>query len=100
MSIYPAEPEGMTLEVSALTGEDMTQWIDPEVAVLVRLSENELDKLMNPPPFQRPNQVVPQPPIETASDYRLAYSEAEYEAIVGLPDDVISESTRDILLPN
>lgn len=98
-SIYFAGPEGMTLEVTALTGEDIRQWIDPEVVELVGLSPEELEKLKNPTPFQQPADPVPQPPLESASAYQLAYPEADYEMIVSLPDEVITESTSDVLPP-
>ena len=45
----------------------------------------------------RPRNPVCQSPLESASEHRLVYPRDEYEMIVGLPDELVTESTRDIV---
>lgn len=44
-SIYFLGPDSMTLEVSTLTTDDITQWIDPGVAEAIGLTAEEMVKL-------------------------------------------------------
>ncbi|BFM15157.1 hypothetical protein R50073_13400 [Maricurvus nonylphenolicus] len=44
-SIYFLGPDSLALEVATLTTDDMTQWIDPNVAEAIGLSAEEMIKL-------------------------------------------------------
>lgn len=59
----------------------------------------ELETLRNPKQFYRPRDPVCQPSLKNASEHRLVYPRDEYEMIVGLPDELVTESTRDIVPP-
>lgn len=44
-SIYFLGPDSMTLEISTLTTDDITQWIDPSVAQAIGLTADEMVQL-------------------------------------------------------
>lgn len=89
-SIYFAGPEGLTLEVA--TSEDAIDahhWIDPEVVALAGISPAELQRYVSPAAYPRPASPVPNPPIDPAKPH-MRYPKAVYEAIMTMPDDVLS----------
>jgi catechol 2,3-dioxygenase-like lactoylglutathione lyase family enzyme len=95
-SIYFAGPENTTLEVCCNTGEDVTQWIDPEVVEYTGISDAELQKLMNPAAYERPAEPVPQPTLDSGSEYCMVYPEDEYAMMVSLTDEALIDATREI----
>ncbi len=99
-SIYFAGPDGMTLEVATLTGEDPHQWIDPEVVDHLDISSGELEQLKNPKPYERPESPVPNPPMAEASELRMAFPEEEYAGMLAMTDDEFTEATRDNIPPS
>lgn len=98
-SIYFAGPDGMTLEVATLTGEDFNKWIDPEVVEMLGLTTEELDRLQNPQAYERPAEPVKNVPLEQASEYRMVYPEDYYATILGMSDEEFTEATRDSVPP-
>ncbi len=99
-SIYFAGPDGITLEVAYLTGEDPAQWIDPEVVEKLGISPEELAELKNPTPFVRPAEPLANPSMEEANqEYRMVYPQSTYEMMVSTPDEVLSELTKDNIPP-
>ncbi|BFM15149.1 hypothetical protein R50073_13320 [Maricurvus nonylphenolicus] len=99
-SIYFAGPDGMTLEVAYLSGEDPAKWIDPEVVKMLNISDEELDQLKKPAPFVQPAEPVPNPSLKTANEeYRMVYPQETYELMVNTPDDVLAELTKDNIPP-
>ncbi len=95
-SIYFAGPEHLSLEVCVGRDIDERQWVDPEVQGLCGISDAELERLVDPPGFHRPDEPVRQPPYDSAAP-NLRYSEQARAFIMGMSDaDVwtnLSEST-------
>jgi len=87
-SIYFGGPEGLALEITTDTSIDPNAWIDPEVVALAGISDEELDTLKSPNPYERPAQPVPQPPLDS-DRYRLNLPKEEYNALMGMPDEVV-----------
>ncbi|MCY4265886.1 MAG: VOC family protein [Gammaproteobacteria bacterium] len=99
-SIYFAGPDAMTLEVTYMTGEDPTQWIDPEVVDLLEINEEELNELKTPVSFFQPDAAVPNPSMEAADkEYRMNFPPQRYQMMVNTPDEVLTQMTRDNLPP-
>lgn len=60
-SMYFAGPEGLTLEICTGIPIDERAWIDPEVAELCGISDEELQSLKQPAPYEQPSEPVAQP---------------------------------------
>ncbi|HEY9555396.1 MAG TPA: VOC family protein, partial [Acidimicrobiales bacterium] len=93
-SLYFAGPEGLTLE-AAWSGAplDPDRWIDPEVCEAAGITPDDVARFRSPAPFTPPAEPVPQPAIDPAKPH-LVYPEADYAAMVALPDDVVTRSAR------
>ncbi len=93
-SIYFAGLEDLTLEIA--TSEealDGRAWVDPEVAALMGLDDEELGRLRKPEPFAGQGGAVPQPPLESGQPRMRGYPERLYAAMVGMSDEQISASS-------
>jgi catechol 2,3-dioxygenase-like lactoylglutathione lyase family enzyme len=96
-SIYFAGPEGLNLEISTSeVGIDERAWIDPEVVGLCGISDDELRRYLRPASYAGEGGAVPQPPIDPSKPH-MVYAPEVYEALMTMPDDVLtarlSEST-------
>jgi catechol 2,3-dioxygenase-like lactoylglutathione lyase family enzyme len=66
-SIYFRGPEGALLEVSWYVEPiDPRRWIDPEVVRNCGITDDELARYVDPPPFEGQDGYVPQPPEDPA----------------------------------
>lgn len=89
-SIYFAGPEGLNLEISwSAQGIDERRWIDPEVVALAGISDDELERFVRPAAYVNDGDPVPQPPIDPSKPH-MVYPPEVYEAIMGMPDDVLA----------
>jgi catechol 2,3-dioxygenase-like lactoylglutathione lyase family enzyme len=85
-SIYFGGPEGLTLEVAtSIEAIDGNHWIDPDVAALAGIDEQELQRYRNPAPFHRPATPLPNPPIDWSKPH-MTYPKAVYEQLMTMPD--------------
>lgn len=94
-SIYFAGYEDLSLEVS--TSEvaiDQRAWIDPEVVELAGITPEELDRYRQPAGFDRPAEPIPQPERNPELPYPRGMDPARYEAVLGVPDEVIAAPTK------
>ena len=99
-SIYFAGPDGTTLEVACLSGEDPHKWIDPEVVKILGISDEELEEMKSPTPFVQPAEPVLNPSLEEGNPiYRMKYPAEQYELMVTTPDEVLAELTKDNIPP-
>ena len=100
-SIYFAGPEGLSLEVCTGRDIDERQWIDPEVQGLCSISADELQRLTDPPGFERPDEPVTQPAYDESLPH-MHYPAPVRDFLMGMPDaDVwnnLSESTPPVAL--
>ena len=93
-SIYFAGLEGMSLEVAAGSDINEEAWIDPEVSGLCGISQEELEQLKRPVPFERPGEVVTQPRFD--ADRFLPEQQSPSMLV---PDDVIWERASETTPP-
>jgi catechol 2,3-dioxygenase-like lactoylglutathione lyase family enzyme len=85
-SIYFGGPEGLTLEVAtSITAIDGDHWIDPDVASLAGISDDELARYRSPARFERPAVPLANPPIDWAKPH-MTYPKPVYEALMSMPD--------------
>lgn len=102
-SIYFAGPEDLTLEVATSAAPiDGNQWIDPEVVELANITADELERFRNPVRFETQDTPVPQPAFDTDRPWPRGIPQEIYEAIIAMPDDVLtatmSENTPPVLI--
>lgn len=91
-SIYFAGPEDLSLEVATSAAPiDGNAWIDPEVVALAGIDDEDLARYRNPPTFERPDAPVPQPAFDPDVPWQRGFPQPLYEAIIGMPDDVLAE---------
>ena len=93
-SIYFAGLEDMTLEIA--TSEetlDGRAWVDPKVAAMMGLDDEELGRLRKPEPFQGQGGAVPQPPLDAPGPRMQGYPAKLYEAMVGMSDEQIGATS-------
>ena len=90
-SIYFEGPEGLNLEVCTGSNIDERAWIDPEVTGLCGITDEELEALKNPAPFERPDDPVAQPTTPHPENVRAQRNPERYAAVAALPDDVVWE---------
>ncbi|GAB3114696.1 VOC family protein [Aestuariicella hydrocarbonica] len=98
-SIYFAGPEGLTLEVCTLTGSDINNWVDPEVVSLLGISDDELEKLRNPEPFNLPTRPVSQPSLQGASPLKMVFPEQAYNTIMSSSDEAVEAMFKETWEP-
>ena len=84
-SIYFAGPEHLSLEIAVGRAIDERQWIDPEVQALCGISDDEVDALKHPTPFERPDEAVAQPDHDESKP-SLHYPPPVLQAIMGMSD--------------
>ncbi|MES2344300.1 MAG: VOC family protein [Pseudomonadota bacterium] len=90
-SIYFAGPDQMTLEVAASTDAiDPARWIDPTTLEKAGISPEEAERFKAPAAYCGPSP-APQPPY-AADKPHMAYPEAQYRAMLAVPDEVITAS--------
>ena len=68
-SMYLGSPEGIQLEFTTTEGCDplrAEEWVMPETAAELGMSEKDLERYLNPPPLAKKGGSVPQPPKEVA----------------------------------
>ncbi|MFK7918478.1 MAG: VOC family protein [Ilumatobacter sp.] len=95
-SIYFAGLEDLSLEVSFSDAPiDGRAWIDPEVVELAGISADELARYRSATTFERPEQPVPQPARDPSKPYPRGMPEQLYNAVLGVPDEVIAAPTDD-----
>ena len=88
-SIYFAGPDRLTLEVAAhVSAIDPARWIDPTVLAKAGISAEEADRFRGPAPYDGPMGLA-QPPYDPARPH-MGYPEEMYQAILGMPDEVIA----------
>ena len=98
-SIYFAGPEGLVLEVATSAEPiDGNHWIDPEVVGLAGISADELARYRSPAAFDRPSSPLPNPPIDPSKPH-LQYPREVYEALMSMPDDVMTEKMSESTPP-
>lgn len=89
-SIYFAGPDQMTLEVAS-GGEELNQeaWIDPSVVEKAGINLEELAQYKSPDAYAGEGGSVKQPDYDPEKPHQ-AYPKEMYEAMLKVPDDVIS----------
>jgi catechol 2,3-dioxygenase-like lactoylglutathione lyase family enzyme len=91
-SIYFAGPENLVLEVATSeVAVDPRAWIDPEVASLAGISEEELARFVRPVAYRGEGGTVAQPPVDMERP-QLAYSQKVLEQIMSVPDEQLTNS--------
>lgn len=95
-SIYFPGLEDLSLEVSTSDAAiDGRAWVDPEVVELAGITPEELERFRSPTPFERPDEPVAQPVRDPDKPSPRGMPEKLYEAVLRVPDDVISAPTAD-----
>lgn len=90
-SIYFSGPEDLALEISTSAEPiDGRAWIDPEVVGLAGISDEELNRFRNPVADERSPEPVPQPTLDLSKPYPRGYTTKAYEAMIGIPDEVVT----------
>lgn len=90
-SIYFAGPDHMTLEVACSTvAIDPARWIDPSVLAKAGIDAAEAERFTAPTPYAGPSP-VPQPAY-AADKPHMSYPEAQYRAMLAVPDEVLTAS--------
>ncbi len=88
-SIYFAGPDQMTLEVACSTQAiDPARWIDPAVLAKAGINAEDAARFASPQPYVGPSPVA-QPPYD-ADKPHMAYPEEQYQAMLAVPDEVIT----------
>ena len=92
-SIYFQGPEDMCLEIATYAGVQYPMgakdWIDPEVQALAGISDEDLQKFINPAEYAGEGGKVPQPEFDPAG-YHPAQPEALTRGIIGMPDEAVT----------
>ena len=95
VSMYFAGPEKLSLELSYSNEPiNANAWIDPEVQALAGIDAEELERYKHPPAFEAQAGAVEQPPADGPGPHMSNYPEGHYEAIIGLPDEAVWQSTE------
>jgi len=95
-SIYFAGLENLTLEVSTSGAAEAPldkkgTWIDPEVAELVGINDEELKRYMSPADYSNDGEPLTNPGIQPNKP-QMTYPDGVWERIIGAPDDALLES--------
>ena len=98
-SIYFAGPDGITMEVATLSGEDPYKWIDPSTVEALGITPEQLETLKSPTPYERPAEPVANVPMEEANPLQLAFPAEAYEGMLKMTDEQFTEHTRDDVPP-
>jgi catechol 2,3-dioxygenase-like lactoylglutathione lyase family enzyme len=87
-SIYFAGPEGLCLEIATSDEAiDHRVWIDPEVARLAGISDDDLARFTAPAAYRDHGGAIPQPPIDATKPHMSGFPPGVYEMLLGTPDD-------------
>jgi catechol 2,3-dioxygenase-like lactoylglutathione lyase family enzyme len=91
-SMYFGGPENLVLEVStSYAGINEEQWIDPEVAKLVGMSDDEVARYKAPKRYVNDTgTAIPQPPLDAGKPMYTNMND-EFAGTFSLPDDVVYE---------
>ena len=95
-SMYLGSPEGIHLEfATADTCEPMKveDWIIPETASELGISQDDLKRYMAPPEFKGEDGAVPQPSLDTAV-YPSPIPRKMFERFGYLPDEELGDAVR------
>lgn len=93
-SIYFAGPDQLTLEVACSQEPiDAARWVDPAVTARLGITDHELNRYLNPDPYEGEGGGVAQPPYDPAKPHQ-AYPENIYRAMLETPDEVITRAAR------
>jgi len=96
-SIYFAGPENLALELSfSREPINAEAWIDPEVQALAGINDEELARYKKPADYQDEGGTVSQPGVDAPGPHMSNYPEGAYEAIIGIPDQVIWDSSENL----
>lgn len=103
-SVYFGGPENMALELATSDQAEYPldsngTWIDQDVVNEAGITAEELDRLMNPAPFERPSTPVAQPAYDASKPHML-YPKEAYEAMLATPDEVVTGGASVIDPPN
>lgn len=95
-SMYLGAPEGVLLEFATadqcapVRAED---WVDPETAAALGMSEDDLKRYIDPPAFAGKGGAVPQPALENAV-YPTPIPRPMFEQLGYLSDEELKEAMR------
>lgn len=95
-SMYLGSPEGILLEFATTDGcapFSDEEWIMPQTAAELGMSEDDLQRYRNPPALARKGGSVPQPPIEVAVP-PAPIPRAVFEQLGYLSDEELKEAMR------
>ncbi len=94
-SIYFAGLEDLSLEVSTYTADlNPDAWVDPEVMTFTGVTAEDLAAFVKPAAFAGQGGAIPQPTYDPAKPHPHFPPEM-YQHMLGLPDDVFTEITRE-----
>ena len=97
-SIYFAGPENLALEISTSGNAEAPldkngTWIDPEVAALAGINEEELKRYINPAEYSNDGEPLPNPGIDPSKP-QMNYPPEALEMIVNAPDEAMLNSVE------
>jgi len=98
-SIYFAGPENLTLEIATSGGapaplDHEATWVDPEVQKLAGISDEELDRYINPEPFEGQGGAVDQPAFDATRPHPTM-PPGVWEMVLATPEAVIVDRVGD-----
>lgn len=89
-SIYFAGPEDLSLEISTSSAAiDPRAWIDPEVAELAGLTDEDLRRFTRPQAVAPSERPVPQPPADPGKPH-MRFPERTYAKMLAMSDEEYS----------
>lgn len=103
-SIYFAGPENLALEVATSDGaehplDSNRTWIDPEVAKLAGISDDDLARYTRPATYEGESGKVEQPPYDETKPHPFMPKDV-YLATLAVPDEVITATASETTPPN
>jgi len=98
-SIYFDGPEGLNLEISAGSDIDERAWIDPEVTGLCGITDDELETLKVPAPYEAGPEPVPQPAEPHPDQHRAQHDPVLMARAASIPDEVVWEKFSETTPP-
>jgi catechol 2,3-dioxygenase-like lactoylglutathione lyase family enzyme len=98
-SIYFEGPEGLNLEISCGADIDERAWIDPEVTGLCGITDDELEAMKHPAPYERPAEPVAQPTEPHPENQRARLDPERYAMLAGLDDAFVWERFSETVPP-
>lgn len=103
-SIYFAGPENLSLEISTSAVaekplDNKGTWIDPEVASLAGISDEELKSYMAPAEYKNDGETLPQPTYNPNVPH-MTYPKEVYDMLMQTPDQVIWDTASETTAPS